>query len=58
MNSISGVRRARLRDSAAIGILEAAANGGNARGWDDVAGETFLMRWVKHDMYFPIPIFK
>ena len=60
MNSISGVRRALAYEiQRQIGILK---NGGTldqeTRGWDDVAGETFLMRTKEfaHDYrYFPDP---
>jgi aspartyl-tRNA(Asn)/glutamyl-tRNA(Gln) amidotransferase subunit B len=60
MNSISGVRRALAYEiQRQIGILE---SGGKldqeTRGWDDVAGETFLMRTKEfaHDYrYFPDP---
>jgi aspartyl-tRNA(Asn)/glutamyl-tRNA(Gln) amidotransferase subunit B len=60
MNSISGVRRALAYEiQRQIGVLK---NGGKleqeTRGWDDVAGETFLMRTKEfaHDYrYFPDP---
>jgi aspartyl-tRNA(Asn)/glutamyl-tRNA(Gln) amidotransferase subunit B len=60
MNSISGVRRALAYEvQRQIGVLE---SGGKleqeTRGWDDVAGETFLMRTKEfaHDYrYFPDP---
>jgi len=60
MNSISGVRRALAYEiQRQIGVLE---NGGRieqeTRGWDDIAGETFLMRTKEfaHDYrYFPDP---
>jgi aspartyl-tRNA(Asn)/glutamyl-tRNA(Gln) amidotransferase subunit B len=60
MNSISGVRRALAYEiQRQVGVLE---NGGKleqeTRGWDDVAGETFLMRTKEfaHDYrYFPDP---
>ena len=60
MNSISGVRRALAYEiQRQIGILQ---SGGKldqeTRGWDDVAGETFLMRTKEfaHDYrYFPDP---
>ncbi len=60
MNSISGVRRALAYEiQRQIGVLE---NGEKldqeTRGWDDVAGETFLMRTKEfaHDYrYFPDP---
>ena len=59
-NSISGVRRALAYEiQRQIGVLE---NGGRleqeTRGWDDIAGETFLMRTKEfaHDYrYFPDP---
>ena len=60
MNSISGVRRALAYEiQRQVGVLE---SGGKleqeTRGWDDVAGETFLMRTKEfaHDYrYFPDP---
>ena len=60
MNSISGVRRALAYEiQRQIGVLK---SGGKleqeTRGWDDVAGETFLMRTKEfaHDYrYFPDP---
>ena len=60
INSISGVRRALAYEiQRQIGVLE---NGGRleqeTRGWDDIAGETFLMRTKEfaHDYrYFPDP---
>ena len=60
MNSISGVRRALAYE---IGRQSAALHRGEkleqeTRGWDDVAGETFLMRTKEfaHDYrYFPDP---
>jgi aspartyl-tRNA(Asn)/glutamyl-tRNA(Gln) amidotransferase subunit B len=60
MNSISGVRRALAYEiQRQIGVL---MSGGKleqeTRGWDDVAGETFLMRTKEfaHDYrYFPDP---
>jgi len=60
MNSISGVRRALAYEiQRQVSVLE---NGGKleqeTRGWDDVAGETFLMRAKEfaHDYrYFPDP---
>jgi aspartyl-tRNA(Asn)/glutamyl-tRNA(Gln) amidotransferase subunit B len=60
MNSISGVRRALAYEiQRQVGVLE---GGGKleqeTRGWDDVAGETFLMRTKEfaHDYrYFPDP---
>ncbi len=60
MNSISGVRRALAyeisRQSAALDRGETLRQ--ETRGWDDVAGETFLMRTKEsaHDYrYFPDP---
>ena len=60
INSISGVRRALAYEiQRQTGVLE---NGGRleqeTRGWDDIAGETFLMRTKEfaHDYrYFPDP---
>ncbi len=60
MNSISGVRRALAYEiQRQVGVLE---SGGKleqeTRGWDDVAGETFLLRTKEfaHDYrYFPDP---
>ena len=60
MNSISGVRRALAYEiQRQVGVLE---SGGKleqeTRGWDDIAGETFLMRTKEfaHDYrYFPDP---
>src|SRR5437899_3207235 len=60
INSISGVRRALAYEiQRQIGVLE---NGGRleqeTRAWDDIAGETFLMRTKEfaHDYrYFPDP---
>ena len=60
MNSISGVRRALAyeiqRQTAALERGEKLAQ--ETRGWDDAAGETFLMRTKEfaHDYrYFPDP---
>src|SRR5207247_5750515 len=46
MNSISGVRRALAYEiQLQIGVLESGEGlDQETRGWDDVAGETFLMR--------------
>jgi len=60
MNSISGVRRALAYEiQRQIGVLE---DGGRleqeTRGWDDIAGETFLMRtkeFARDYRYFPDP---
>jgi aspartyl-tRNA(Asn)/glutamyl-tRNA(Gln) amidotransferase subunit B len=60
MNSISGVRRALAYEiQRQIGVLESGEGlDQETRGWDDVAGETFLMRTKEfaHDYrYFPDP---
>jgi aspartyl-tRNA(Asn)/glutamyl-tRNA(Gln) amidotransferase subunit B len=60
MNSISGVRRALAYEiQRQIGVLESGERlDQETRGWDDVAGETFLMRTKEfaHDYrYFPDP---
>src|SRR6266446_4297684 len=60
MNSISGVRRALAYEiQRHIGVLESGEGlDQETRGWDDVAGETFLMRTKEfaHDYrYFPDP---
>ena len=60
MNSISGVRRALAYEiRRQVGILEPGEKlEQETRGWDDVAGETFLMRTKEfaHDYrYFPDP---
>src|SRR6266576_365923 len=60
MNSISGVRRALAFEiQRQIGVLESGEGlDQETRGWDDVAGETFLMRTKEfaHDYrYFPDP---
>src|SRR6266404_404549 len=60
MNSISGVRRALAYEiQRQIGVLESGDRlDQETRGWDDVAGETFLMRTKEfaHDYrYFPDP---
>src|SRR5438132_3370251 len=60
MNSISGVRRAIAYEiQRQIGVLESGERlDQETRGWDDVAGETFLMRTKEfaHDYrYFPDP---
>jgi aspartyl-tRNA(Asn)/glutamyl-tRNA(Gln) amidotransferase subunit B len=60
MNSISGVRRALAYEiQRQIGVLESGEKlEQETRGWDDAAGETFLMRTKEfaHDYrYFPDP---
>src|SRR6266436_4648152 len=60
INSISGVRRALAYEiQRQIGVLESGDRlDQETRGWDDVAGETFLMRTKEfaHDYrYFPDP---
>src|SRR6266481_2866269 len=60
MNSISGVRRALAYEiQRQTGVLESGEGlDQETRGWDDVAGETFLMRTKEfaHDYrYFPDP---
>src|SRR5207237_1871341 len=60
MNSISGVRRALAYEiQRQIGALERGEKlEQETRGWDDVSGETFLMRTKEsaHDYrYFPDP---
>src|SRR5947208_1572940 len=60
MNSISGVRRALAYEiQRQIGVLESGEGlDQETRGWDDVAGETFLMRTTEICIeypYFPYP---